>query len=374
VAVIQRVEAFQHTWAVDPPLYHGSGVTRALSDITVRITDSDGVAGYGECDVIPAVMGMLEAMARDLIGQDPMPREAILGRLRAWYTSSFAVSAMSVALDDLVGKRLGVSVASLYGGPVRTRVQPYAASYGAPEGRFAASWVEEAASLVERGFPAMKLRLGGQVVADDCAALLEVRGKAPASLALLGDGNGGFNQTTARVMGRCAEEAGLVWFEEPLPMEGYVGYPELAADLVVPLAGGELSQSRPAAFSLLERRGVDVIQPDPLICGGIGETVFIGALARQFGRVCVPHTSGSAIGVTAGLHALACLPDQSLRGKNELMYLEYPALINPVQEAIAPTFVKPVDGWITLPPGPGLGLVIDDAAVEGQAVAKFTVN
>ena len=176
-------------------------------------------------------------------------------------------------------------------------------------------------------------------------------------------------------MGRCAEEVGLIWFEEPiLPLEGYVGYPELAAELAVPLAGGELSMSRPAAFTLLERRGVDIIQPDPLICGGIGETIFIGALARQFGRICVPHTSGSAIGVAAGMHAIACLPDQSLLGQNDSCTSNTRRCVNPVQRAIAPNLLEPVDGWITLPSGPGLGLEIDGSAVEWLAEASFSVS
>lgn len=375
MAVIKRVEAFQHSSPMDPPRFAGSGPQHAFGHFVVRITDSDGAVGYGEGVPLPAVMTGIQVMARELIGLDPLAREAIVFRLRPWYASPFAVAALSIALDDLVARRLGISVASLYGGPFRTRVQPYGASYGSIEGRTLESWVEEAEGLIERGFPAMKLRLGVLPVKEEMAALRELRRRLPETLALLADGNGGFNRTTAREMGRCAADVGLVWFEEPLPPgDGYVGYPELAADLDVPLAGGELALSRPAAFSLLERHGVDIIQPDPVNCGGIGETIFIGLLAREFGRVCVPHTSGGAIGVAAGMHALACLPDQSVLGQNDVLYLEYPALVDPVQAAIAPNLLEPVDGWVSLPSGPGLGLDIDGAAVERLATERLSVS
>ena len=135
MAVIQRIEAFHYTSPIDPPRFAGSGPQHAFAHIAVRLTDSDGVVGYGEGVPIAAAMHMLEAMARELVGVDPMAREAITSRLRWWLTSPFAVSAMSIALDDLVARRLGISVASLYGGPYRTRVEPYAASYGSIEGR-----------------------------------------------------------------------------------------------------------------------------------------------------------------------------------------------------------------------------------------------
>jgi L-alanine-DL-glutamate epimerase-like enolase superfamily enzyme len=155
---------------------------------------------------------------------------------------------------------------------------------------------------------------------------------------------------------------------------GYQSYPELAADLAIALAGGELSESRSAAFDLMARRAVDIIQPDPVICGGIGETIFIAGVARLLGIGCVPHTSGGAIGVAAGLQALACIADQSAPEASQPTYLEYPSPTNPVQAAIAPARLVPVDGWVDVPSTPGLGIEIDAAAVEDIATARFSVS
>jgi D-galactarolactone cycloisomerase len=374
MATIRRIEAFAHSSPIDPPRVAGSGPQREFAHIVVRVTDSDGAVGYGECVPIPAAIAMLEAVSRQLLGTDPLAREYQVSRVRTWFNHPFPVSALSIALDDLIARRLDISVATLYGGPFRHRVQPYGASYGSLPGKTLESWIDEAEGLIARGFPAMKLRLGVLPVADECRALEALRARLPASLALMADGNGGFNTTTAREMGRCAQEVGLLWFEEPLPLEGYVGYPELAQELTIPLAGGELSLTRPATFELLSRRAVDIIQPDPVACGGVGETIFVGALARLFGRLCVPHTSGGAIGVAAGIHALACLPDQSLLGQNQLLFLEYPALVDPVQRAIAPNLLEPKDGWIEVPTAPGLGIDIDDDAVERLASQRMVVE
>jgi D-galactarolactone cycloisomerase len=371
---IERVEAFLHRAPIDPPLVAGSGPQEMFEHIVVRITDSDGGVGYGECDATAGAMAILETLAHDLLGLDPLKRGRHLADLRRRNVSGFQISGISIALDDLVARSLRVPISALHGGPVRDRVRAYAASYGSLPGRTLESWLAEAAEVVARGFAALKLRLGVLPTPEECDALAELRERIPASLALMADGNGGFDPTTAREMGRCAEALGLLWFEEPLPPQGYRGYTELAADLDVWLAGGELSDSPDAAFELMARRAVDVVQPDPVICGGIGETIFIAGVARLMGLMCVPHTSGGAIGVAAGLQALACIPDAPSSAQHVPIYLEYPSLTNPVQAAIAPGRPVPIEGWVEVPPTPGLGIEIDAAAVEDLAVTRFSVG
>jgi len=374
---IERVEGFLLTTPFDPPTPRAfsAGTQNAFSHVVLRITDADGMVGYGEGVPFPGAMATLAALAPRLIGADPTERDRIPHRLRQTLTSGFAISAISIALDDLVGRRLGVPVSTLYGGRWHHRVQPYAASYGSDVSLPTAdAWIAEADALAARGFHAMKIRLGVLEQPDECRAAAELRRHAPESLALIGDGNGGFNATTARAMGRCLQELGFKWFEEPLPpFEGYAGYPELAHDLEIPIAGGELNQSRQEALALLASGGVDVIQPDPVTAGGIGEVIAIGGLAALFRRICVPHTSGGQIGLAAGLQALACLREQTVSARNHLLYLEYPALIDAGQYELVATPIEPVDGWIDMPTGPGLGIEIDDAALERLAVERFSV-
>jgi D-galactarolactone cycloisomerase len=370
---IQRIEGFRVHSTIDPPRAFSYGIQTDSEQIVLRITDSDGAVGYGECTPIPGARGMLEALGQGLVGRDPFERDRLTARMRSWFASPFAISAFSIALDDLVARRLGVPIHVLYGGPWRTTVVPYAASYGSVPGRELESWVEEAEALHGRGFTAMKLRLGVEPAEAEADNVAELRTMISDELDLLGDGNGGFNPTTARAMGQVLGELGFIWFEEPLPMEGHVGYPELAADLDIPLAGGELLQTRPDTLRFLQRRSVDIVQPDPVICGGIGEVLFTAALARLHGVLCVPHTSGGQIGVAAALQALAAMPDQTLSDRNTTLYLEYPALRHEAQATIVPAGLEPVDGVIAVPDGPGLGIEIDGAALERIAVERFTI-
>src|SRR3954468_24339363 len=113
---IERIEGFVLSAPIDPPRAFSAGLQTSFDHVVLRITDSDGARGYGECVPIPGARGMLETIGRDLIGRDPLHRERHMGRLQRWWSSSFAVSAFSIALDDLVARRLSVPVHALYGG------------------------------------------------------------------------------------------------------------------------------------------------------------------------------------------------------------------------------------------------------------------
>src|SRR5437762_1879926 len=79
------------------------------------------------------------------------------------------------------------------------------------------------------------------------------------------------------------QELGVYWYEEPLPQAGYHGYEVLAANLDMAIAGGEMLQTRAAFKELLDRRAVDIVQPDVSICGGIADLLFVADLARLYG-------------------------------------------------------------------------------------------
>ena len=157
-------------------------------------------------------MAALAALASRLIGADPFERDRIPHRLRQTLTNGFAVAAISIALDDLVGRRLGVPISALYGGAL-ARSGPAVRGelrLGRPVLSTADAWVREAEALAERGFAAMKIRLGVLEQRDECRRRRGVpTARAGRILTFVADGNGGFNPTTARAMGRCLHELGL---------------------------------------------------------------------------------------------------------------------------------------------------------------------
>ena len=158
------------------------------------------------------------------------------------------------------------------------------------------------------------------------------------------------------------------WLEEPLPQSGYLGYPELKEKMPLPLAGGEGLLNRSAAHTSLVRGCFDIVQPDVSICGGIGETLFIGELARLSSVRCIPHCWAGALTLAATIHVCALLPDISRMPGNAEPLLEFDVTENQFRENVVigdPYALR--DGRVAVPEGPGLGIEVDEDALRRYA-------
>jgi len=337
--------------------------------VLVKLTDRDGVVGWGESYLVPGIVETLRDLAPIVLGRpagDILRTEA---EVRWAGGGPYARSALAIALDDLRARQLGVSVATLYGGSVRDRVKLYAASGGYVEGEDPElTWPREANAVVEAGFGVMKLRIGRYPIAREKALLERLRRDLSSSLDLAADGNAGYTFGGAVRMGKILGDLGFLWFEEPLNQwGGYAAYERLAEALEITLSGGEVLMSRPAAAEFLARRAVDLVQPEPVIVGGVGEAVFVGALARIYGIASMPHTSNSAIGIAAALQVLAVTPDPTASPASLVPLLEFGVDENPWRERLLVDAFAPADGWLTIPSGPGLGVDVDEAFVRAHA-------
>ena len=201
-------------------------------------------------------------------------------------------------------------MATLYGGAVRTRVRAYASSEGYVDGRaLADTWIAEAGRATEAGYLGFKLRIGRDAIAAELDAARQLRAAFPEdALDLMADGNAAYTLGDAVRVGDALHDLGFGWFEEPLPTDGYVDYERLRARLPLPLAGGESLQTPRDARATIDRGAFDLIQPDVSICGGIADTIAIGALARLAGIAIHPHACNGAIGLAASLQVLAAAP------------------------------------------------------------------
>lgn len=370
---ITRLEAFAVSHPLSPHQRGAAGLETAYRHLFVKLTDDDGVTGWGETDLLPGIGAHLEAIAPLVLGQDPMSPRPILARLRTAWAQPFAVSALSIAIDDLRARRLGIPVAALHGGPVRSRVRAYAASYGYVEGMDPfESLIQECDGLVEQGFTAIKLRGGVHPVSVEIGLIERLRARLPRRVDLMVDANAGLTMPFAIELGRALHALGALWLEEPLPQEDYAGYPRLAAELDIALAGGELSISRGMALDLLGRASFDIIQPDPVICGGIGEALFIADLARVHGIHAVFHTPGGAIGTAAGLQATACLAEPTRSPASSEVLLEYSVGGNPWRTELVADPIVPVDGWVDVRSTPGLGVTVDEPYLRRRATATWS--
>lgn len=373
---IARVECFVVSHKLDPR----TGPSIALSDAhayaLVKVTDADGRAGWGETYLIPGITAIVEAVAPVLIGRSPIASRSLARDIRWSAEHPYAVSAMVIAVEDLRARQLGVSVAESFGGPVRKRVRAYGASGGYIEGRDPAdTWPAEVERIRAAGFTAMKFRVGRYPVAHEARLLEQIRASVPDSFQMMADGNAGYTFPRAIEMGKVLERLGFVWFEEPIHQrEGYAGYERLRDGLDIALAGGEIIEKRSAAIDFLARGCADIIQPEPVICGGIAETLWISELAAVHSIAAMPHTSNNAIGIAAALQALACLPEPNRSPASDQLYLEYGMDDNPHRAGLLSHGIEFKDGWATVPTGPGLGVEVDEAYLRQHAVEIRTVD
>jgi D-galactarolactone cycloisomerase len=223
---------------------------------------------------------------------------------------------------------------------------------------------EDAARLVADGFRALKVRLGGESLEVDIEAAVNLRDAVGPDVRLMVDGNGGYTLGPAIRMGRELDRLGYYFFEEPLPQAGYAGYPELTAALEIPIAAGEVLNSRAEAQQLVERRAMRIIQPDVSLCGGISEGLFIAELARLSGIQCIPHCWGGALVTAATLQLLSLLPDPTVSRTPDPPMIELGVYENPFRDELVAQPPRQEDGFVKVPTGPGLGVNVIREVIE----------
>ncbi len=344
----------------------------------VEIETDDGLVGWGEC-YGPAWMttAVVNAMAPGLIGQDPLHTDRLwletYARLRDHGQKGVTIEALSgidIALWDIKGKHFGVPACQLMGGAQRTEVQAYATGlyrrkFGNPTDYLA----EEAAGYVAEGFKAVKLKVGFGVE-EDLAATRAVREAIGPDISLMVDANHAYDAVAATRLARQIEPCDIRWFEEPVPPEDIPGHLALKAATSIPLAGGECEFTRFGFRELLVSRALDILQPDTCAAGGLSECKKIADMATAFGVRYNPHVWGTGVALAASLQLLGALGPQTPPSLAPLeAMLEFDRTEHPIRQAILTTPIKPVDGIVQIPQGPGLGIEIDRNAFKRFAVA-----
>ncbi|MGF1551918.1 MAG: mandelate racemase/muconate lactonizing enzyme family protein [Paracoccaceae bacterium] len=346
--------------------------------VLVEVVCDDGAVGWGEC-LGPARpnAAVVAAYAPALIGADPLDTEVIWSRLynlmRDQGQRGLTVTALSgidVALWDLKGKRLGVSVATLLGGRFRERVRAYATGAFKRDGVDRVSDVaEDVAAHRAAGFHAAKIKIGfGE--AEDLAAIRAAREAAGSDMRLMIDANHGYDAVEAVRVGRAAAGHGIDWFEEPVIPEQLDAYRAVRAGQPIPVAGGETWHTRWAMREPIETRAVDIVQPDVCGCGGFTEFRRIADMAALHGVRLVPHVWGTGVQIAASLQAIAALAPNPPRPTPIEPILEFDRTHNPFRQAVLTTPIEAADGVVAIPDGPGLGIEVDRAALAEFAPAE----
>jgi D-galactarolactone cycloisomerase len=358
--VIDTVEVLVLSHRLSRERLFGTGSNSTRDSLLVRVADGDGVVGWGETFPVPGAREAAEDMAATLIGRDPDDAAADLatrGGLHRW-----AQGAVAVAVDDLRARRRGIPLGALYRPRIRDRVEAYASSRGYAGPTPAAGWHQEARQMHDAGFRAMKFRIGRYPVPQEVAAVGEVVRDGPA-FEWMADGNGAYGFDDALRVGRAFEELGLRWLEEPLPTGDYMAYAPLAAALEIPLSGGEIIERPSQADEPLAAGAFDIVQPDVSICGGVAPLLEIADRAAEHRIAVIPHACNGGVLLAATLQVLAVLPTVASSGPGRPI-LEYDVGENPLRTDVLAEPIPVVDGWVTIPDRPGLGIEVDEAAIR----------
>jgi len=342
--------------------------------VLVRIETDDGIEGWGEiyCQAPPVIYTTIitELLAPHFLGANPWDREVLW---QAAYNATIdagqrgfvvgALSALDIALWDIVGKECGQPVHRLLGGLARTHVQAYATGlYRQPGDDWIAALPAEAVGYVERGFLVVKMKVGFGIPLD-VEAVRAVRAAIGPDVALAVDANHAYKPVQAIELGRRLAPFDIAWFEEPVSPEDIAGYCEVRERQPIPVAGGELAYTRFGFRDLLERRAADILQPDLCLCGGLSEGRAIADLARTWNVRCWAHVWGTGIAQAAAMHFLGWMPTKSADADVDPLLVEWDNTPNPLRDQIVTNPPVYAAGAVTVPTGPGLGVTIDRTAV-----------
>jgi D-galactarolactone cycloisomerase len=360
------------------PFAFSQGWVASRGATLVEVSTDEGITGWGEalCQGLQppeiAAAAIQHALRGLLLKQDPMHPEALWHRMYH-QTRDYglkgavigAISGVDIALWDIVGKARGVPVAEALGGRFRDRVQAYATGFYRVSGKGEASrLLAECQAHLKSGFRAMKIKLGFGVEDDleVMRALLDCREHAEFMI----DTNHAYGVAEAIRLGRELEDMGwrLRWYEEPVTQEDLEGYAEVRRALSTPIAGGENEFTLFGFRNLLEKRTVDVAQPDLCAAGGFTGCRHIAALAQAHGVQVNPHVWGSAVGQAASLQLIAALPTahHSLFAQQPL--LEFDTSSHPFRERLTDAPLRHTDGWVDISQKPGLGIEINPQTVK----------
>ncbi|HKE79139.1 MAG TPA: mandelate racemase/muconate lactonizing enzyme family protein [Solirubrobacteraceae bacterium] len=367
---IASVEVLRYALDLDPPFraaWDPAPRKRVEANLVVVRSD-DGVAGYASGDDVPD-RALLERL---LVGLDPLRTEAVREIFETVDFHGGRPWTVEVAIWDLVGRLVGQPLWRLLGGRSE-RMIAYAST---AEPVSAQDRAERVVALRDRGVRAVKLRFHHADWRDDVEVVERVRDAVGTGVEVMVDANQGWRMAgdrsarwdvaTATQCARALEPLGVYWLEEPLRTDDVEGYALLRKRTSLRIAAGEMVRSLSEARDLILRGGVDVVQPDVVLAGGLGGCRRIAALADLCGRAFSPHTWTNGFGLLANLHLAIAV--------STCPYLEVP--LDPPGWTPArrdwamggPTLEIAADGTIAPPPGPGLGVVPDLDRLEAHRI------
>ena len=348
----------------------------------VKVYTDEGITGVGEATLEykeKSLVGAVEHIRESLMGKNPLQIEKIY---HDTYRDSYwrcgpvlqsALSAVEMALWDILGKSLGVPVYQLLGGKVNDKVRIYVNGWFAGA-RTPEEFGEKAKIAVQRGVTAMKwdpfgksyLEISNKDLDTALKCVAAVREAVGDEVDLLIEGHGRFNVPTGIKIAKELEQFKPMWFEEPTPPDNLEALKAVREKSPVAISAGERLYNLRQYKDLFEMRAADYIQPDISHAGGIMELKKIAAVADAYYIPFAPHNPSGPVANAATLQLAACCPNFSIL---EIMYSDVPWRADVTDEEL-----HYADGYMDIPDKPGLGIEIDENACLSHPYTGHTLR
>lgn len=370
---IRRIESVPLEFVLPPEKAYGMsrGLNYRRSCTLVLIETDGGILGCGEAmGPVTALREYVALLTPFFVGRSIFDFEIVAARVTNTLYHfgvqnhlTAALSGISIALTDAIGKTLGVPAHDLLGGRGGDRFPCYATTgylTPDPENSFESQLAHAAAGK----FAGVKIKIGVNP-ASDLERVRTARRILGDDVLLMVDINGNYTPDIALETLRRIAPFNIHWCEEPLPPTDIRGYAELRARSPIPLSAGEACHTVQDFKRLVEARGIDILQPSITSCGGFGQARAIALLAAMNNLRLSPSVWGTAVAIAAAIHFTASLPVMPHSDN-----IPYPVLIefdvgdNPLRERLLKTPLQRREGQLLIPAGAGLGIELDGATLE----------
>jgi L-alanine-DL-glutamate epimerase-like enolase superfamily enzyme len=371
VTRIAKIEAATASLPLNPPVGFSSRLVHRREYTLVRVTGDDGITGIGFCypghraaDL--ATLAIIDLLAPAIVGRDAhliegawtrMYQEALLhGRAGSVMR---ALSAIDIALWDHAARAAGVPLHKFLGGR-SNQVRAYASGGYYLDGKGVDGLHAEVAGYVKAGFDAVKIKVGRLSAAEDDDRIAAARAALGRDGLLMLDANNAWSDLPSALRAvRLWEKHDLYWIEEPFSPDDIANHSRLAAETPVAVATGEIEAGRWRAKALLDSGGIQFLQQDAAVCGGISELRKIADLASAYGVVLCPHwfhdLHAPLVGALPAATFVEYFVDSSVFNFRDLLDRQ----------------LEVKNGEITLHDRPGLGFDFSDAALSKYLVAPW---
>lgn len=379
---ITKIEPFVVCQELKEPFYFSQWEYQTRLICLVKVTTEDGTYGWGEgygpahlvkagIDFFkPYILGM-NALEHENVWQQMYLRSLDYARRGVVLA---ALSSIDIALWDIKGKHFGLPVSTLLGGRKNEYIKPYATGlYFTKCNDLKQKLIEEALDYKEQGFKGIKMKVG-LGISKDVEYTTAIKKAIGDDVELMIDSNHAYSLMEARQLCDRLKDLDISWFEEPVSPEDYDCYSQLRGVTNIPIAGGECEYLRYGFLQLFQNKAVDIVQPDICAAGGLTEVKKIATMANTFGVELVPHSWGTGVALHAAMHLISNLDTMPGRMFKPVPWMELDRTENELRDKLTEPLIEPVNGMLTVPDKPGLGVDVNEKFLEKYLVGNKGVT